>query len=282
MLSYRHGFHAGSFIDVHKHVVLVMLLEHLAKKPAPFCFLDTHAGAGLYDLESRFAQKNREFETGVLRLAGATDMPDGVRRYLEIIAAANEGKEGPPRFYPGSPLIARYLMRPGDRLVAIELHNTEAPLLKAGFRGDAQAAVHHRDGYEALPALVPPAERRGLVLMDPAYEIRNEFRTATDALLAAWRKWPTGIYALWFPVQRRRPLAAFYRALGSAGMRKVLLNEMVVAPETRADRLTGSGLVIVNPPWGFEPALRGVMAWLLPRLEQGEHPPARVEWLVSE
>jgi 23S rRNA (adenine2030-N6)-methyltransferase len=280
MLSYRHGFHAGSFIDVHKHIVLVMLLEHLRRKDSPFCYLDTHAGAGLYDLESRFAQKHREFESGIGRLAARERPPAPVSAYLEIVAAANPA--GGLRYYPGSPLIARRLLRPQDRMVLVELHSTEYPILKAGFHNDRQVAVHHRDGYEALPALVPPRERRGLALVDPAYELGDEFERVIESLGVAFRKWPTGIYALWYPVQRRQPLARFRRALRTSGVHSILMSEFRVDRETAPNRLAGSGLVLINPPWGLDRELPAVLAWLDPLLSRGRHAPPRLEWLVRE
>jgi 23S rRNA (adenine2030-N6)-methyltransferase len=280
MLSYRHGFHAGSFVDVHKHVALVMLLTHLRRKETPFCYLDTHAGAGLYDLRSRFAQKHREFETGIARLAGTGTAPPAVAAYLDAVAAANASGES--HYYPGSPLIARRFMRPQDRMILVELHSTEFPLLKAGFRGDGQVAVHHRDALEALPALVPPQERRGAVLIDPAYEQEHEFERIVQALTRAWQRWPTGIYALWYPAQRRQPLGRFRRLLRTSGVHPILMNEFHVARETAPNRLTGSGLMVVNPPWKFELELREVLGWLEPVLSQERHAPLRVEWLVAE
>lgn len=280
MLSYRHGFHAGSFVDVHKHVALVMLLLYLRRKEAPFCFFDTHAGAGLYDLRSRFARKTREFEDGIARLAGCASPPPAVAAYLETVAAVNA--PGESHFYPGSPLIARRLLRPQDRMILVELHSSEAPVLKSGFRDDAQVAVHHRDAFEALPALVPPSARRGLVLIDPAYEVEGEFDRVVDALQAAWRRWPTGIYAIWYPVQRAQPLGRFRAKLRTSGVHSILMNEFFVARETVPNRLTGSGLIVVNPPWEFERDLRVVLGWLDPRLSRERHGPPRFAWLAAE
>jgi 23S rRNA (adenine2030-N6)-methyltransferase len=280
MLSYRHGFHAGSFVDVHKHIALVMLLLHLRRKESPFCYLDTHAGAGLYDLESRFAQKHREFESGIAMLAAPECPPAPVAAYLEIVAAANPG--GGLRYYPGSPLIARRLLRPQDRMVLVELHSTEYPVLKSGFHNDKQVAVHHRDAFEALPALVPPRERRGLVLIDPSYEQEGEFDRVVEALKLAWGRWPTGIYAIWYPVQRRQPLGRFRQMLRTSGVHSILMNELRVAPDTAPNRLAGSGLMVVNPPWEFGEELRQAAAWLEPLLSQERHAPIRLEWLAAE
>jgi 23S rRNA (adenine2030-N6)-methyltransferase len=280
MLSYRHGFHAGSFVDVHKHVALVMLLRHLRRKETPFCCLDTHAGGGLYDLRSRFAQKNREFETGIARLHGSAQAPAAVAAYLEIVAAVNA--PGETYFYPGSPLIARRLLRPQDRMILVELHSSEVPILKAAFRGDPQVAVHHRDAFEALPALVPPRERRGLVLIDPAYEVDGEFDRVVESLKSAWRRWPTGIYAVWYPVQRRQPLGRFRRLLRTSGVHSIFMSEFFVARDTAPNRLAGSGLMVVNPPWEFDRELQSVVDWLDPLLSRERHAAPRIEWLVPQ
>lgn len=279
MLSYRHGFHAGNFTDVHKHVVLILLLEHLLQKHTAYCYLDTHAGAGTYDLQSRFAAKNREFETGIARLWEAADCPAAVGRYVEVVRMFNNGAL---RTYPGSPAIARRFLRAHDRMILSELHNSEAPQLRQCFARDRQVAVHHRDGFEALPALVPPRERRGLVLIDPSYELRDEFTTAADRLIAAWRRWPTGAYLLWYPVQRRLPIQGFKRTVRKSAMRKVLCSELMLGPNRIANRLGGSGLLIVNPPWRMEQVLRESVAWLQHKLEWGEHAPSHTGWLVPE
>jgi 23S rRNA (adenine2030-N6)-methyltransferase len=281
MLSYRHGFHAGNFADVHKHVALVMLLETLRRKEAGFCFIDTHAGAARYDLHAPFAQKHREFDGGLGRVWQRRDAPPAVNRYLHAIAAFNNGA-GFPRHYPGSPCLGRYFLRAQDRMILVELHNTEAPLLKQYFGRERQVAVHHRDGFEALPALVPPAARRGLVLIDPSYELRDEFSRAVAALIAAWKKWPTGVYVLWYPLHARYALRPFYERLEQSGMRKLLLSEIRVCGDDRARRLAGSGLVVVNPPWQFERNYRRVVHWLAGALDQGAHRAPRCYWLVPE
>ena len=279
MLSYRHGFHAGSFVDVHKHIVLIQLLEHMLQKESAYCYLDTHAGAGLYDLGSRFALKNREFETGIGRLWDVQESPAPIARYLEVVRLFNKQAL---RAYPGSPAIARRFMRAQDRMVVAELHNTEAPLLKQYFARDRQVAVHHRDGFEALPALVPPREKRGLVLIDPSYELRDEFSTTSNALITACRRWPGGTYMLWYPVQMRLPFQQLKRDVRRSPLRKVLTLELMLGPDRSGSKLTGSGILIVNPPWKLDQALRETQAWLENKLEWGTHPPSRIEWLARE
>lgn len=283
MLSYRHGFHAGNFADVHKHVVLTMLLEHLLSKDKPFCYVDTHAGAGSYDLQSKFAQKHREHESGYQRVAAAAAPPPVVQRYLQLVASAGAMDDaGVLRRYPGSPCLTQAMLRTGDRMILSELHNTEVPLLREQFGTDHRIAVHHRDGYEALPGLVPPRERRGLVLLDPSYELRDEFLSTTAALLAAWRKWPTGIYLVWYPLHRQQPVAAFHRKLVQGGLRRALAAELHVGAGDAPNRLTGSGLVVVNPPWQFSGQLQSVSGWLAEAMARESHAPPRVRWLAPE
>jgi 23S rRNA (adenine2030-N6)-methyltransferase len=284
MLSYRHGFHAGNFADVHKHVTLVTLLDHLLRKPSPVCFIDTHAGAGRYDLHSAVAQRHREFAGGYLRVAAHAGVPALVQRYLEAVTRAGEADRRKPcslRIYPGSPRLAQSLLRAEDRIVLSELHPADVPQLRRLFKGDGRANVHRRDGYEALPAFVPPQERRGLVLMDPAYELRDEFIRATDALLTAWRKWPAGVYLVWYPVHRTQPVAAFHRKLLQGGLRKALVCELHVGPGDAPNRLEGSGLILVNPPWKLEAQLHDTVSWLARAMARGEHAPGRVYWLDS-
>lgn len=285
MLSYRHGFHAGSFVDVHKHITLILLLQSLLKKDSPFCYIDTHAGSAHYDLRSDFARKNREYETGISLLWQADKIPAPVTAYLAAVKKINDmgrDQNAAPRYYPGSPAIARQLLRPQDRMVLMELHNTEIRLLQKQLSGDHQVQIHHRDGFEGLPGLVPPAEKRGLVLIDPAYEGQHEFTRLMETILAAWRKWPTGIYAIWYPLQHRQPVPRFHYELRTSGIRNIFLHEFSVIPDTAADRLSGTGMIIVNPPWQFDMQIKKVLEWLVPRLDRGSGNPARCEWLVAE
>jgi 23S rRNA (adenine2030-N6)-methyltransferase len=285
MLSYRHEFHAGSFVDVHKHVTQILLLKSLLKKEAPFCYIDTHAGNAHYDLHSRFAQKNREYETGISLLWHEIKTPPAVADYLAAVKKINERRsieERGPRYYPGSPAIARQLLRMRDRMVLMELHNTEIALLRKNFAGDRRVQIHHRDGFEGLRGLVPPREKRGLVLIDPAYEVRNEFDRLLKSLVAAWKKWPTGIYAIWYPVQQRQPVPRFLYDLRTSGIRNIFLHEFSVIPDVAVNRLSGTGMVIINPPWQFEARIRKALEWLAPRLDRGSGIPARCEWLVPE
>jgi len=285
MLGYRHGFHAGNFADVHKHVALVMLLLALARKEAPFCYIDTHAGAGFYDLRHEFAGKKREYEDGIGRLWKRDDVPASVADYLAAVQTANESRGVKGRalhYYPGSPAIARHLRRLQDRMVLMELHPSEIPELAHQFARTRAVQIEQRDGYEGLKAHVPPKERRGLVLIDPAYERRHEFELALAALQDAWQRWSTGVFLLWYPILTRPPIERFHKAVGKSGMRKVLVCELSVRSCTVANRLNGSGLIIVNPPWQVDESLREAVNWLAPVLAQEETSPPRVDWLVPE
>lgn len=283
MLSYRHAFHAGNFADVHKHVVLTLLVQSLLHKDSPFCYMDTHAGAGSYDLRSAEAEKNAEHQQGILRLWQCSDVPEAARHYLAAVQAINRSDNKTSlRFYPGSPRIVRYFLRPQDRMVLTELHPTDIQYLRHEFAEDRQVAVHHLDGYQGIKALLPPKERRGLVLMDPAYERRDETRHMIAGLKIAAERWAHGIYALWFPITNRASLTDFYRRLEKTGLRKILISELCIRPPLTARQLNGSAMVIINPPWQFDASLREVLPWLTDALAAESEGSQRVEWLVPE
>jgi 23S rRNA (adenine2030-N6)-methyltransferase len=285
-MNYRHAFHAGNFADVLKHAVLARILVHLSEKAAPFRVIDTHAGAGLYDLTSEPASRTGEWRDGIGRLFDA-DLPEHVRAllapYLASVSAANAG--GGLRRYPGSPLIALNLMRPQDRLVACELEPGAAAALAARLRRDTRARAVKIDGWIALNAYVPPKERRGLVLIDPPYEQRDEFVRIADALTAALRKWATGIFLLWYPIKERsgpdRLAAALHRGATAQVAPKILRAEVEWEPEPPG-RLSGAGLIIVNPPWRLaeemEQHLLPMLVSVLPPSFIGR---AHVDWLVG-
>lgn len=281
MLGYRHAFHAGNFADVHKHAVLSVLLAALQKKEGGLCCIDTHGGAGHYDLQSREAQKNQEFRDGIGRFWARDDHPAVLLPYLTAVASFNQDTERTewPRVYPGSPRLLRALLRPQDRLIVSELHPTDAAALKEEFAGDSQVAVHHLDGYQTLKAFLPPKERRGLVLIDPAYELRDEGPRAVTGLIAAWQRWPQGTYALWYPLTHRALADTLEQKIIKADVRKSLTAEVYVRPPLDARQLTGSGMLIVNPPWGTEGVLKELSAWLSEGLDAAGH---RVTWLLGE
>jgi 23S rRNA (adenine2030-N6)-methyltransferase len=269
-MNYRHAFHAGGFADVIKHIVLVRMLTYLQEKPAAFRVIDTHAGAGLYDLTSDEARRGGEWLTGIARLMQArfseTVLPL-VKPYLDIVRAFNPQRD--LEAYPGSPLIARALLRPQDRLTACEVEPQARKRLIDALRRDTQARVVDLDGWMALPAFVPPNERRGLVLVDPPFEQKDEFERMAEGFAQAFAKWPTGSYLLWYPVKSRRAtdnLARQVAEAAGAGARpaKCLRLEFSVAPQTAEAGLISAGLLIVNPPW----KLLGELKAILPELEK--------------
>jgi 23S rRNA (adenine2030-N6)-methyltransferase len=269
-MNYRHAFHAGNFADVIKHIVLVRILLYLHEKPAAFRVIDTHAGAGLYDLTSEEARRGGEWLTGIARIMQARFSADAaslVQPYLDIVRAFND--RGELSAYPGSPLIARALLRPQDRLTACEVAAPARKDLIDALRRDAQAKVVDLDGWVALPAFVPPNERRGVVLIDPPFEERGEFERLADRFKAAFAKWPTGIYLLWYPAKSRRATDDLAQHVAQAVVTtrppgKCLRLEFSVAPQDAGAALVSTGLLIVNPPW----ALHGELKTILPELEK--------------
>ena len=268
MFSYRHGFHAGNHADVLKHVVLVQMLGYLTGKDAPLWFVDTHAGAGAYSLESDFARKLGEFEEGIGRLWDRSDLPPSVAAYVEQVKALNP--DGRLRHYPGSPQIAVQMLRPQDRIQAFELHTTESKLLQKRFasakrRVSAQAA----DGFAGLKAVLPPASRRGLVLLDPSYEDKKDYVKVLEAMREALKRFATGVYAVWYPqVQRQESMDLPGRLKQLAAGDWLHASLTVKAPAEDGLGLHGSGLFVFNQPWKLQSALRAELPWLAKALAQ--------------
>ena len=292
-MNYRHAFHAGGFADVFKHAVLCRILHYLRAKPAAFRVIDTHAGAGLYDLAGPEASRGGEWHDGIERLMAAqlaAPVAALLAPYLEVIGALNERGRlktypGSPalarawlrpqdrliaceidKTYPGSPALARAWLRPQDRLIACEIEPQAAAALRQNLRGDTRIKTLEIDGWTALGAYVPPKERRGLVLVDPPFEQDSDFFRLARGLTAAHRKWATGIYALWYPIKGRSEPDALAKSLRRLGIAKMLCAELIVAPLSDPTRLNGCGLILVNPPWTLEselsvllPALAGIL-----------------------
>jgi len=271
-MNYHHSYHAGNFADVHKHVILVALVRALQKKDTPFCYLDTHAGAGIYDLSDESAQKTGEYKNGIAKIWSVENPLDLMADYLSCVRSFNP--DGQLKYYPGSPAIVRYLLRPQDRMILTERHDGEYQALKKHFRGDKQVAVHHQNGWQGLKAYLPFKERRGLILIDPPYENNDELLQLPDYLAEALRRFETGVYAFWYPIKRSLRREAFYRDLKTKINRPVLLAEMKVMPEESFGGLCGSGMGIINPPWQFAvelkdnwqelPSLPGITVQLYP------------------
>ena len=275
-MNYRHAFHAGNFADCMKHALLVWLIEALARKPAPFCILDTHAGAGQYDLETGPATRTREADSGILRLLATPGRPEVVgsgptmtggghpplEPYLTVIRRLG--------LYPGSPAIAAALLRPNDRLICCELHDEDAVTLKQLFARDPAVAVHRRDGWEALRALLPPKEKRGLVLIDPPYEDAEEFTHLIAGLKLGHARFRTGVFAAWYPIKRLAQVRQFLTAMRDSGIRDIVTAEFLLREPLDPARLNGCGLLVINPPFQFEAAATSILTALLATIGLGE------------
>lgn len=282
-MNYRHAFHAGSFADVFKHAVLCRILVHLREKPAPFRVIDTHAGAGVYDLTSDEASRGGEWRDGIAKLLAAKLAPNVealLKPYLEVIGALNE--PGALKLYPGSPALVRAWLRSDDRLTACELEPHAAAALASQLRGDPRIKTLEIDGWTALSAYVPPNERRGLVLIDPPFERDGDFRRLSQGLAAAHRKWTTGMYVLWYPVKGRPGPEALEKAIRRLGIAKVLRAELMAGTMADIARLNGSGLILVNPPWRLEAELSVLLPALSAALARDGKGTFRLDWLSGE
>jgi 23S rRNA (adenine2030-N6)-methyltransferase len=282
-MNYSHAFHAGNFADVVKHIILTRVIEYLKKKDSAFRVIDTHAGIGRYDLTGEIAKRSPEWVDGVGRLLKAP-LPQKaqalVEPYLAVIREMNP--QGGVETYPGSPLLARKLFRPQDRLSALELHPEYARRLGALFEGDIQVRVIELDGWLALNAHVPPKEKRGLVLVDPPFEEKGEFDRMVDGLQKAHRKFATGVYALWYPLKDTRAVHDFISALRDTNIPRMLRAEVSIRPASNPPRLHGTGIILVNPPFTLEGELRVLLpalAQLLGDPGQGRH---KLEWIRGE
>jgi 23S rRNA (adenine2030-N6)-methyltransferase len=277
-MNYRHEYHAGNFADVVKHLALVAILLHLKKKATPFAVIDTHAGAGLYPLGGEKAARTAEAESGIARLQSLSGGTPALDVYLECVRTCGAGN------YPGSPLIAAKLIRPTDRLVAIEKHLEEFAALGLVLAPFAKARAVEGDGYARLKALLPPPERRGLVLIDPPYEQESEFADSARAVAEMMRRFATGIALVWYPLKSAHDADAFSGEIRAAGVTRLLRIDIEVAPHRANERLGAAGLAVVNPPYGFAAEMRAVLDIVAPRLgrEPGTPAKARVEWQAGE
>ncbi|HEY7301746.1 MAG TPA: 23S rRNA (adenine(2030)-N(6))-methyltransferase RlmJ [Xanthobacteraceae bacterium] len=281
-MNYRHAFHAGNFADVVKHAVLARILVYLCAKPAAFRVIDTHAGGGLYDLAGPEATRSLEWRAGIGRLFGNA-IPDAARpllaSYLDVVAGLNP--TGRLAIYPGSPTLARAWLRPQDRLVACEVEPNTLAALRRNLGPDRRVRIVPMDGWIALKAYVPPIERRGLILIDPSFEDDADFTRLGRGLEAAHRKWPGGIYVLWYPLKGRRGLDTLALTLKRSGIGKILRIELCIGAIAEEGPLGGCGLIVVNPPWTLESELAAILPALQSMLagEAGSH---RLDWLAGK
>ncbi|GES44811.1 ribosomal RNA large subunit methyltransferase J [Rhizobium dioscoreae] len=282
-MNYRHIYHAGNFADVLKHAILARLVRYMQNKDKAFRILDTHAGIGLYDLSSEEAQKTGEWRDGIGRVLAAELMPqvaDLLEPYLATIRELNP--EGGVRLYPGSPKLARMLFRPQDRLSAMELHPDDFQRLHRLFEGDHHARVTELDGWLALGAHLPPKEKRGIVLVDPPFEAEGEYERLIEGLAKAWRRFPGGTYCLWYPIKKDAPIKPFHEALQALEIPKMLCAELIVRSDRGFTGLTGSGLIIVNPPFTLKDELHALLPALKDILAQDRFASQRAFWLRGE
>jgi 23S rRNA (adenine2030-N6)-methyltransferase len=280
VLSYRHAFHAGNHADVLKHLILTQVVTYLTAKPKPLCYLESHAGAGLYRLDAPQASKTLDYRGGIARLWERQDLPVPLAAYVDLVRCLNP--EGVLASYPGSPWIARHLLRPKDRLVLHELHSSEIGPLRDNFAGDRRVQIHMGDGYSGLIAALPPRERRGLVLIDPAYEVKTDYRQVAETLTQAHRRFSTGVYAIWYPVLEPGRRDDLDRALVRSGIRKIQRYELSIRPESQGPGLSTSGMFLVNPPWNLLETLRPAMAYLAELLGEDRGGSWRAEALVGD
>lgn len=282
-MNYRHSYHAGNHADVLKHVLMLDLQAQLQNKPSAAFYLDSHGGRGAYRLSAAEAQTTLEHETGIGQLRRLDpnvllSAPSPIRAYLDALDRFDRD----PNVYPGSPCLLAQGMRADDRLAVCELHPEEAAGLRDNLRGQARVALHQRSGYEALPALVPPAERRGLVLIDPPYEQqRQEFDLIETALQRALERWPQGIYVLWYPIKQTVSLQPIMRRLAALPAKNILDTRLLIRADDSPLRLNGSGMLILNPPWQFAERMLPVLEWLAANLGESDASASCV-WLKQE
>ena len=280
MLSYRHAFHAGNHADVLKHAVQSLILEALSIKDKGFSYIDTHAGAGGYALDHEWTQKKSEYLGGIAPLWQQRQQWPQLAGYFAAIEAMNSGDQ--LDFYPGSPKVAEYFQRPQDSSTLMELHHNEVELLRQNMRHSS--AIHHRNGFEGLTALLPPTPKRGLVLIDPPYELKEDYQTVARTLTKAYKRWPIGIYAIWYPLLAKNVdrSGALKTALTNCGFEQVLCAELSVSQQAEDFGMYGSGMIVLNPPWKLDEQLTELLPRLATALAQDKAADWSLCWLKGQ
>ncbi|AET17016.1 rRNA methyltransferase [Pasteurella multocida] len=281
MLSYRHSFHAGNHADVLKHLVLMLIIENLQQKEKGFYYLDTHAGVGRYRLFSEEAEKTAEFEQGIARLWQRDDLPEEVARYIKLIKQVNYGGKA-LRYYAGSPLIAAKMLRSQDRALLTELHPSDYPLLRNNFKEFDNVTTKRYNGFQQLKATLPPKERRGLVLIDPPYELKEDYDLVVNAIEEGYKRFATGIYAIWYPVVLRQQTKRILKGLEKTGIRKILQIELAVRPDSDQRGMTASGMIVINPPWTLTQQMQNILPYLTNVLVPEGTGSWTVKWVTPE
>ncbi|QQG28581.1 23S rRNA (adenine(2030)-N(6))-methyltransferase RlmJ [Pectobacterium carotovorum] len=260
MLSYRHSFHAGNHADVLKHTVQSLIITALKEKEKPFLYLDTHAGAGRYQLSGEHAERTGEYLDGIAKIWQRDDIPAELDPYMQAVHTYNHN--GRLRYYPGSPLIARQLLREQDKLHLTELHPSDFPLLRNEFQKDSRTKVLRDDGYQQLKSQLPPLSRRGFVLIDPPYELKTDYQAVVKGIQEGHKRFGTGVFALWYPVVLRQHIKRMLKELEATGIRNILQIELAVLPDSDRYGMTASGMIVINPPWKLASQMKSVLPWL--------------------
>jgi 23S rRNA (adenine2030-N6)-methyltransferase len=279
MLSYRHSFHAGNFADLLKHSIYIHCLEYMTQKPKSLRIIDTHAGAGIYSLHSAEARKNAEFNNGIARLWKRSDLPGALSSYVKQVAALNHQELS---VYPGSPSLAKNWLRPIDQLFLHELHPGDSHSLQHNFRSQKNIKVLHEDGMQSLVSLVPPPDKRALVLIDPSYEIKQDYQSVVSQLIKAHKRFSTGTYLLWYPVVLRSRIDEMEKTLIKSGIRNIQLYELAIAPDSNESGMTASGIIAINPPWTLWKAMEETLPFAVDLLSDNQQGFYRLEQLTEE
>ena len=282
-MNYRHAYHAGNIGDVLKHAVLARLILYFRHKDKAFRIIDTHAGIGQYDLSSEETQKTGEWQQGIGKVM-ESDIPASIARLLEpwLTAVRNLNSGDTLKLYPGSPALARQMMRKQDRLTLTELHPSDFQTLSRLFDGDYQVKTIHLDGWLAMGSFLPPKEKRGLVLIDPAFEVTDEFDRMTNAVVKGWKKWSGGTYALWYPMKDSRAIRRMHETFKDSGLRDVLTLELNVGKSGPDTKMLGSGMTLISPPYTLAGEMREILPWLCDTLHQGPGASWHVTQLIGE
>lgn len=279
MLSYRHSFHAGNHADVLKHIVQTLILSALKQKEKGFFYLDTHSGVGRYSLLSAEAEKTGEYVEGIARLWDRTDLPEEVALYLNEVKKINKGKL---RFYTGSPLLAVGQLRPQDRALLTELHPNDFPLLRNEFARCRNVQTKRENGFQQLKSALPPKEKRGLILIDPPYELKEDYELVVNSIIEGYKRFATGIYAIWYPVVLRQHTKRIVKGLQATGIRKILQIELAVRPDSDQRGMTASGMIVINPPWQLESQMKKILPYLTNTLVPEGTGSWSVSWITPE
>ena len=280
MLSYRHSYHAGNHADVLKHIVLTLCINALKEKEKPFLYLDTHSGAGRYLLQSEHSEKTGEYLSGINLIWQQSETPELLNTYLSVIKRYNPFDN--LKYYLGSPLIAKQLLREQDKINLTELHPTDYPLLRQEFSKDKRARVLREDGFSQLKSKLPPESRRGIVLIDPSYEIKDDYQKIPKALLEAYKRFATGIYLIWYPVVSRTQTQKMIDEIVNLGIKKIFQFEFAIKPDNNQKGMTASGMIVINPPWKLQQQMQTIMPWLKNTLDTGKTGNYLIKELVPE